>query len=600
MSVGAWVKRARHKGPARHGRGIYRRAGGTRQPHSGANDERPMKRKDRNKAQWDGGRSLPGWRAAAASVTEAHSAAAQQLFLRSAPRPTRPFCQLSVVGSEPASASRFHRSRVMPPRSPRMTLPELRPRLPLAGIALAAALGIALADAWPVDPLAAAGALRGARHRARACGARTVLAWLFAGVAFFTLHTLRHHGGEGSLLAQALGPEPRGGHRHRDRLERAAGAARLVAQGDVPFPAASSRASRRARRGARLPPSCTRAGPGRRRRTATACTHARARCARCRRRAIPASSTTPRTSGGTASSSSCESRYPNDCTVLSHGHGEAIQRFAIQARHYIRHCLELDLQDSPEISALIETMLLGAHSDAPDDVRELFQRTGTMHLFAVSGFNVMMLGGAALGRAEAAARLAPRGRADRHSAARRLRAGDRAERELRARVSHRLDLSRGLRARSPPAAAELPRRLGRSAILAWDTNQLFSTGFQFTFAVVLVLISVRGEAACAREAARRARSLSCRASLWSWRQRAQAYGWEQVSGLARDERHRLVRLADLQPRLFPHLLAGGSAGESPRRAALVSASWISESARRSPARSRPGSRASSTTPTGSP
>jgi hypothetical protein len=36
-------------------------------------------------------------------------------------------------------------------------------------------------------------------------------------------------------------------------------------------------------------------------------------------------------------------------------------------------------------------MVLGLRSETPDEVKELFQRTGTLHLFAVSGLNVAML-----------------------------------------------------------------------------------------------------------------------------------------------------------------------------------------------------------------
>ena len=53
--------------------------------------------------------------------------------------------------------------------------------------------------------------------------------------------------------------------------------------------------------------------------------------------------------------------------------------------------LDRDLGDAPEISALIASMVLGLQGETPADAKQMFQRTGTMHLFAVSGLNVAML-----------------------------------------------------------------------------------------------------------------------------------------------------------------------------------------------------------------
>ena len=122
-------------------------------------------------------------------------------------------------------------------------------------------------------------------------------------------------------------------------------------------------------------------------------------------------------------------------------------------------------------------MILGARGETPDDLRELFQRTGTMHLFAVSGFNVAMLAVFAwfvlkplrLSRRAAVLVIIPLLGA--------LCAGHRPERELRAGGRHRLEHPAR---RDACAIAGRPRsirsRRRRSLILAWDTNQLFSTG----------------------------------------------------------------------------------------------------------------------------
>jgi predicted membrane metal-binding protein len=54
--------------------------------------------------------------------------------------------------------------------------------------------------------------------------------------------------------------------------------------------------------------------------------------------------------------------------------------------------LTLDLEEAPEIAALISSMVLGARGETPEEMKDLFRRTGTLHLFAVSGLNVAMLG----------------------------------------------------------------------------------------------------------------------------------------------------------------------------------------------------------------
>src|SRR4051812_35979684 len=41
-------------------------------------------------------------------------------------------------------------------------------------------------------------------------------------------------------------------------------------------------------------------------------------------------------------------KYPEDCQILDHGHGTWFQAFAMNARHWIRERLEIDLKDSPE------------------------------------------------------------------------------------------------------------------------------------------------------------------------------------------------------------------------------------------------------------
>src|SRR5712692_5590318 len=57
--------------------------------------------------------------------------------------------------------------------------------------------------------------------------------------------------------------------------------------------------------------------------------------------------------------------------------------------------LTLDLDDSPEIAGVIQSMVLGLKGETPDETRELFQRTGTLHLFVVNGLHVGIIAGIA-------------------------------------------------------------------------------------------------------------------------------------------------------------------------------------------------------------
>src|SRR4051812_38346664 len=87
-------------------------------------------------------------------------------------------------------------------------LPEFRPRVPFAGIAIGAILGIFAADAWPVHarwPITAT-ALLGLYLWKRPPSPRLTLA--FVAIAFFALPPLRHHGSGARLLGDEFAAHP--------------------------------------------------------------------------------------------------------------------------------------------------------------------------------------------------------------------------------------------------------------------------------------------------------------------------------------------------------------------------------------------------------
>ena len=65
-----------------------------------------------------------------------------------------------------------------------------------------------------------------------------------------------------------------------------------------------------------------------------------------------------------------------------------VERMAGLMRGHMRETLALGIEDDPKIAAVIAGMLYGDRAGFDDRLNEAFRRTGTMHLFAVSGQNV--------------------------------------------------------------------------------------------------------------------------------------------------------------------------------------------------------------------
>ncbi|MEA3209144.1 MAG: competence protein ComEC [Chthoniobacter sp.] len=405
-----------------------------------------------------------------------------------------------------------------------MTLPELRPRQPFAGLAIAATLGIVAADRWSVPPLyviavlAPAAALLLWRPRTIAC-------WIFTALAFFGLHTLRFHGhaarelarsfAEGPRVIRATGvvwsePEKPAFWAHnlscffRLKLEALEPADSVRAEGVImnvswagAVPAYGDRVT--------LTGSVQNLEPTRN----------------------PGQFDFTRHLQRQGIYSEIKVRFPEDGVVVSRGHGLRMQAFANAARHWIQSRLALDLEDSPEITALIESMVLGMRGDTAADTKELFQRTGTLHLFAVSGLNVAMLAAIALvllkflrvtGGPAVAVTLPV-------LAFYALVTGLSAS-CVRATIMGALILlgpvfdRRAVPYNSIFAAACL--------ILAWDTNELFSPGFQFSFVLVLTILFLAFRIQRWFEPLGTPDPFLPRL-LWSWPQSVGAAGWRLVA-----------------------------------------------------------------------
>lgn len=180
-------------------------------------------------------------------------------------------------------------------------------------------------------------------------------------------------------------------------------------------------------------------------------------------------------------------RYPENGRILGRDRGHPILRAAQASRRWMQATLGRGIEDSPEVHGLISAMVLGVRDDTADEVEEQFQQTGTIHLFSVSGLHVGIIAYLLW------------------TVARLLRLPRRLTIALIIPALFFYAAITGLNTASVRAALMAAFLLGGYlfdrpirplnsvaaagfVILAFDTNQLFGTGFQLSFAVVIALI----------------------------------------------------------------------------------------------------------------
>src|SRR5207302_1912350 len=180
-------------------------------------------------------------------------------------------------------------------------------------------------------------------------------------------------------------------------------------------------------------------------------------------------------------------RYPENGRILAPGSGFSVLRAAARSREWMQRILSRDLEDSPDVVGLICGTALGLRHQTRDDIEEPFQQTGTLHLFAVAGLHVGIVARLLwtlamvmrLPRKPATALIIPllffyAAITGLHTAS------------VRAAVMSALLLGgiffdrKVLALNSLAAAAFL--------ILLFDSNQLFTSGFQLSFAVVGTIV----------------------------------------------------------------------------------------------------------------
>src|SRR5262245_54975047 len=180
-------------------------------------------------------------------------------------------------------------------------------------------------------------------------------------------------------------------------------------------------------------------------------------------------------------------RYPEDGTLIRHGGGNPVLRAAQASRIWIQNALCRGLDDAPEVRGFISGIVLGIRHETPEDIEEPFQQTGTIHLFAVAGLHVGIVAAllwvlaaiARLSRKRAAAFIIPS--LFFYAAVTGLHIP-----ALRAAVMASILVGSYFFERKVSLANSL--EAAAFFILCWNTNELFSTGFQLSFAVVGAIV----------------------------------------------------------------------------------------------------------------
>src|SRR5437899_295558 len=180
-------------------------------------------------------------------------------------------------------------------------------------------------------------------------------------------------------------------------------------------------------------------------------------------------------------------RYPEDGALVRHNGGNPILRAAQKSRAWMQNALCRGLEGSPDVQDFLKGIVLGLRHQTPEDIEEPFQQTGTLHLFAVAGLHVgivaallwMLATVARLSRKWATALIIPLLLF--YAAVTGLHVSS-----VRAAVMTSILLGgfffeRKVFVLNSLAAAAF-------FLLCWNTNELFSTGFQLSFAVVGAII----------------------------------------------------------------------------------------------------------------
>lgn len=83
---------------------------------------------------------------------------------------------------------------------------------------------------------------------------------------------------------------------------------------------------------------------------------------------------------------------PDRATFLDGGRGHPLKAWCMKQRRVCREILGRGLEDYPQERGVLQALLLGYREDLPAALRQDFAATGTVHIFAISGAHVGMVG----------------------------------------------------------------------------------------------------------------------------------------------------------------------------------------------------------------
>lgn len=180
-------------------------------------------------------------------------------------------------------------------------------------------------------------------------------------------------------------------------------------------------------------------------------------------------------------------RYPEDSVLIRHGGGNTILRLAQKSRTWMQIAICRGLENAPEVESFLSGIVLGIRHETPEDIEEPFQQTGTVHLFAVAGLHVGIVAAllwilatvAHLSRRWAAAFIIPS--LFFYAAITGLHVPSLRAAVMASILVGGLFFERRVFVLNSLAAAAF-------FLLCSATNELFSTGFQLSFAVVGAII----------------------------------------------------------------------------------------------------------------
>ncbi|MGI9114842.1 MAG: ComEC/Rec2 family competence protein [Chthoniobacterales bacterium] len=180
-------------------------------------------------------------------------------------------------------------------------------------------------------------------------------------------------------------------------------------------------------------------------------------------------------------------RAPENAHLVQRRGGFCVLRAAAISRDWMQRTLSRGIEDSPEVVGLICGTSLGLRHQTRDDIEEPFQQTGTLHLFAVAGLHVGIV--AWLLWTVAAIARVPKKLATAliipllffYAAVTGLHTASIRAALMSAILIAGVFFDRKVFALNSLAAAAF-------LILLWDSNELFTSGFQLSFCVVAAIV----------------------------------------------------------------------------------------------------------------